>query len=41
MGIWHGQVVTTKTDESENSVPMTPTMKAKFQAHLVKHTHEA
>jgi len=40
MGIWHGQVVTTKTDESENSVPMTPTMKAKFQAHLVNHTHE-
>lgn len=39
-GIWHGQVVTTKTDESENSVPMTPTMKAKLQAHLVNHTHE-
>jgi Phage integrase family len=39
-GIWHGQVVTTKIDESENSVPMTPTMKAKLQAHLVNHTHE-
>jgi integrase len=39
-GMWHGQVVTTKTDESENSVPMTPTMKAKLQAHLINHTHE-
>lgn len=39
-GIWHGQVVTTKTDESENSVPMTPTMKAKLQEHLVNHPHE-
>lgn len=27
-GIWHGQVVTTKTAESETSVPMTATMKA-------------
>jgi integrase len=39
-GIWHGQVVTTKTDESENSVPMTPKVKAKLQAHLINHTHE-
>jgi integrase len=37
---WHGQIQTVKTAESENSVPMTKTMKAKLQEHLVNHTHE-
>ena len=39
-GIWHGQVVTTKTEESENTVPMTPLIKSKLQAHLADHRHE-
>jgi integrase len=39
-GIWQQQVVTLKTEASENSVIMTPLMKAKLQKHLVGHTHE-
>jgi integrase len=37
---WHGQIQTVKTKESENSVPMTPLVKEKLQAHLVNHSHE-
>ncbi len=33
-GIWHGQVVTTETDESDNSVPMMQAM-TKLQAHII------
>src|SRR3974377_1099169 len=39
-GMWHGQVVTTKTEESENTIPMTQALKAKLQAHLLNHSHE-
>jgi integrase len=31
---WHGQIQTVKTKESENSVPMTPFVREKLQAHL-------
>jgi integrase len=37
---WHGQIQTVKTRESENSIPMTPLVRRKLQAHLVNHTHE-
>lgn len=39
-GVWHGQVVTLKTEESENTVPMTAGMKARLQELLVNHSHE-
>jgi integrase len=35
-----GEVGTTKTDGSENSIPMTPLVREKLQAHLANHTHE-
>jgi integrase len=38
--VWHGKVQTVKTRESENSVPMTPLVRERLQAHLVNHTHE-
>jgi len=37
---WHGQIQTVKTRESENSIPMTPLVREKLQAHLVGHTNE-
>jgi integrase len=39
-GIWQQQVVTLKTEASENSVIMTPLMRAKLQKHLQNHAHE-
>jgi integrase len=39
-GVWHGKVQTVKTRESENTVPMTPLVREKLQAHLVNHAHE-
>jgi integrase len=39
-GIWHAQVITVKTEESENSVPMTSLMRAKLEAHLKNHPNE-
>jgi integrase len=38
-GIWHGQVVTTKTEESENTIPMTLAPRVSLE-HLVNHTHK-
>jgi integrase len=38
--VWHGKVQTVKTTESENSVPMTPLVREKLQAHLENHKHE-
>jgi integrase len=38
--VWHGKVQTVKTTESENSVPMTPIVREKLQAHLLDHKHE-
>jgi integrase len=32
--------VTTKTEESENSIPMTQSLESKLQAHLTNHPHE-
>jgi integrase len=39
-GVWHGKVQTVKTRESENTVPMTPLVREKLQAHLLNHPHE-
>jgi integrase len=39
-GAWNGKIQTVKTAESESSVPMTPIVKAKLQAHLRGHTHQ-
>lgn len=38
--VWHGKVQTVKTTESENSVPMTPLVREKVQAHLENYKHE-
>jgi len=37
---WHGQIQTVKTEESENSVPMTPLMREKLLKHLEGHSHQ-
>ncbi len=37
---WHGQIQTLKTDESENTVPMTPLVREKLLTHLEGHTHQ-
>jgi len=39
-GAWNGKIQTVKTPESENSIPMTPIVKAKLHAHLIGHTHQ-
>jgi integrase len=39
-GAWNGKMQTVKTPESETSLPMTPIVKAKLQAHLMAHTHQ-
>jgi integrase len=38
-GAWNGKIQTVKTSESETSLPITPIVKAKLQAHLTGHTH--
>jgi len=39
-GAWNGRIQTLKSSESETSLPMTPIVKAKLQAHLMAHTHK-
>jgi len=39
-GAWNGKIQTVKTPESETSLPMTPIVKQKLQAHLVGHTQQ-
>jgi integrase len=39
-GAWNGKIQTVKSPESETSLPMTPIVNAKHQAHLTGHTHQ-
>lgn len=39
-GSWNGKIQTVKTKESENSIPMTPLVKAMLQHYLVGHKHQ-